>query len=84
MIGPADYSVPTKVLFIDHTLFVFFFPLFFSPFLLIIAIMGACSKSLGNNLLTYIRENTDSLPQKPEQLTSAEANFKGWSLQSQS
>ena len=31
----------------------------------------------GNNFLTQIRENTDSLWQKPWQLCSAEANFEG-------
>ena len=31
----------------------------------------------GNNLPTYIRENTDFLQQKPRQLPSAEANFEG-------
>ena len=32
---------------------------------------------LGSNLLTHIRENTDFPWQKPWQLPSAEANFKG-------
>ena len=33
---------------------------------------------LGNNLPTHIREYTDFLWQKPQQLPSAKANFKGW------
>ena len=32
----------------------------------------------GNDLLTHIRENTDFLQQKPQQLPSAEGNFEGW------
>ena len=34
--------------------------------------------SLGNNLLTHIRENTDFLRQKPQLLPSAKANVEGW------
>ena len=36
----------------------------------------------GSNLLTHIRENTDFLRQKPQQLPSAEANFEGWNKKS--
>ena len=32
----------------------------------------------GNDLLTHIRENTDFLQQKPQQLPSAKGNFEGW------
>ena len=32
---------------------------------------------LGNNLPAHIRENTDFLQQKPQQLLSVEANVKG-------
>ena len=32
---------------------------------------------LGNNLPTHNKENTDFSQQKPRQLPSAEANFKG-------
>ena len=35
------------------------------------------TKCLGNNLSTYIRENTDFPRQKPRQFQSAEANFEG-------
>ena len=31
---------------------------------------------LGNNLPTYITENTDFPPQKPQQLPSAKMNFE--------
>ena len=34
---------------------------------------------LSNDLLTHIKENTDFLQQKPQQLPSIKANFKGWS-----
>ena len=44
MTAPVDSSVPTKVLFIDHTLFVFSF--IFVLLLLIIAIVGVCSESI--------------------------------------
>ena len=43
MTTPADSSVPAQVLFIDHTLLVFF-PSFFFLLLLIIAIMGVTEK----------------------------------------
>ena len=33
---------------------------------------------LGNNFPMHIRENTDFHRQKPQQLLSADANFKGW------
>ena len=44
MTAPADSSVPTKVLSIDHSLFVFSFIFFL--LLLIIAIVGVCSESV--------------------------------------
>ena len=44
MTAPADSSILTKVLSIDHTLFILSF--IFFVLLLIIAIMGICSESV--------------------------------------
>ena len=44
MTAPADSSIPTKLLFIDDTLF--FFSFIFFLLLLIIAIMGVYSESI--------------------------------------
>ena len=43
MTVPADFSIPTKVLFIDHT---FVFSFIISLLLMIIEIMGVCSERL--------------------------------------
>ena len=38
---------------------------------------------LGNNLPMHIKENTKFRRQKPRQLPSAQANFKGYGLRKQ-
>ena len=90
-IAPANFSIPTEVMSIDHTFLVF---LIFFLLLLIIAIKEYFSLftityqkinmnvvqtiCLINNLPTHIRENIDFPQQKPCQLQSGKANFEGW------